>query len=516
MAHCLCRTEVNIGSPDSNGTVALGKGLSALTNLQFLDLSRNAMGYRGSTGILGLAQGLAVLTNLQSLDLSENAIGLRDSNGTIALAQGLFHLTNLQSLDLSANFIGSPDSNGTVALGKGLSHLTSLQSLNLLGNEIDSTDSNGTVALAQGLAVLTNLQLLDLSENAIGLRDSNGTVALGKGLSHLTSLQSLNLLGNEIDSTDSNGTVALAQGLAVLTNLQFLDLSQNEIGRTDSNGVLALAQGLSHLFRLKSLDLSGDLINPNYIGSTGPEGPTALLKALESLPHFDFENFQGLNQINNITWINSSQTLQKVRFSFLINACQNSRCFGGGISPVSTPSITSAAKTFAVPRAFIEGPSNGRLPIIDPIDSRAVVVYEEPISQLSMLSDLGTSIVIGATLAALPEALGDSLHLSGLISERNAFHIKIATNAALVFATGSWAATGAAYLTTKTLQYAGVSESKARIGGNTAAFLVNTGLSLTTTKAAAVAVNYLAGRAGLWAEKGLMRRMFQKKQRVAM
>jgi hypothetical protein len=88
----------------------------------------------------------------------------------------------------------------------------------------------------------------------------------------------------------------------------------------------------------------------------------------------------------------------------------------------------------------------------------------------------------------------------------------MATNAALVLATGSWMATGASYLTTTTLQYAGISESKARIGGNAAAFLVNMGISITPTKAAAVAVNYLAGRAGLWAEKGLMGKIFSKTQ----
>jgi hypothetical protein len=62
------------------------------------------------------------------------------------------------------------------------------------------------------------------------------------------------------------------------------------------------------------------------------------------------------------------------------------------------------------------------------------------------------------------------------------------------------------------LQYTGISESKARVRGNDAAFLVNMGISITPTKVAAVAVNYLAGRAGLWAEKGLMRRVFGKKE----
>jgi hypothetical protein len=367
-------------------------------------------------------------------------------------------------------------------------------------------DSDG----GHGLSTLTNLTFLDFSGNGIGYTDSNGTIALAQGLSTLMNLTSLDLSENNIGYMDSNGTIALAQVLSSLTNLTFLDLSTNNIGTTDSKGAVALGQGLSNMQNLRSLNLGtvGEVEGQeNCIGSTGPEGPAAILSALASLPNFDFENLT-ITSMTNISWTNASSTFQKAKFSTLINACQQSQCFGGGISPSS--STQEALSALGRPRVLIESPSNTTFLG----DDKALVLYQEPLpsSHLDTLSTLGTSVMTGMMFAALPEAIGDTLQFSGLVSEKNAFHIKLATNAALVFGTGSWMATGASYLTTTTLQYAGVTESKARIGGNAAAFLVNMGISVTPTKVAATAVNYAAGRLGLWAEKGLMRRMFPRRQ----
>jgi len=153
----------------------------------------------------------------------------------------------------------------------------------------------------------------------------------------------------------------------------------------------------------------------------------------------------------------------------------------------------------------------GTVPITETLESRALVVYEEPVVQPSVFSDLGAAAFTGAALAALPEALGDTLHLSGLISEQNAHRLKFATNVALVAATGSWMGVGASWATTTGLQYLGVSQPKARIAGNTASFLVNTGLSITPTRMALSAVNYGAAALGLLAEKTAMRWMFKSR-----
>ena len=127
------------------------------------------------------------------------------------------------------------------------------------------------------------------------------------------------------------------------------------------------------------------------------------------------------------------------------------------------------------------------------------------------LTTLGLSAATGIVFAALPEALGDALYLSGVVSQRNSYHVKMATNAALVFATGSWIPAGTSWLTSAGLQYLGCSESKARVCGNTAAFLVNAGRNLTPTVMAATAVNYAAGRVGLWAEKKMMKKAFSNR-----
>ena len=124
------------------------------------------------------------------------------------------------------------------------------------------------------------------------------------------------------------------------------------------------------------------------------------------------------------------------------------------------------------------------------------------------LTTLGTSAVTGLVYAALPEAFGDALYLSGRVSAQNAQRVKWASNAAFVLASGSWMSAGVSYLTSSGLQYIGVSESKARVGGNAAAFLVNAGRNLSPTIAAATAVNYAAGRAGLWAEKKIMTKLY--------
>ena len=111
-----------------------------------------------------------------------------------------------------------------------------------------------------------------------------------------------------------------------------------------------------------------------------------------------------------------------------------------------------------------------------------------------------------AAFAALPEALGDVLHLSGVVSERNAYHVKMAANAGLVFATGSWLPVGASLATTAVFHRLGISESKARLAGNTAAFLVSAGRAFTPAGVVMGAANYAAARFGLWVEKSLVRR----------
>jgi len=481
---------------------------SLLPSNQSCDLSYR-MPSPSSLTIKVLLQCLQGQTQLTSLDLSQNHIGQIDSEGTVALGQGLSNLTQLISLDLSFNKIGWTDSNGTVALGLGLSSLTQLASLDLSQNSIGWTDSNGTVALAQGLSSLTQLASLDLSATEIGRKDSRGMTALGQRLSKLTRLTSLDLSSNWIGWTDSNGTVALAQGLSSLTRLTSLDLSTNYIGYTDSDGTVTLGRGLNQTRSLEMLNLAG-----NFIGSTGPEGPQVLIPVLLSLPNLKLENLN-VQGMTNISWTQAASYLQHNQSKAMMQSCQTSKCHGGTIhvSPSSSQeSLVSSFLSYATGNTtYLErSPASA-----DPAKSRALVVYDETMAtsiETDTLSILGVSALSGAVFAVLPEALGDALHLSCMVSERNAYHVKRATNAALVFATGSWLPVGASWIASTGLQYMGCSESKARIGGNAVGFLVNTGRVLTPTGIAAVAANYVAGRLGLWAEKNMMKSFFSKTQ----
>ena len=476
------------------------------------DLSRR-MPSPNAVTMAALMQCLKSKKSLNSLDLSYNLIGFTNSSGVGALAEGLSHLTNLTSLDLSINYIGFTDSDGTVALGESLSQLPHLTSFKLFHNLIEFMDSSGVEALAEGLYHLTNLTSLDLSYGYIGYKDSNGTVALGKSLSYLSNITSLNLYGNYIGFTDSDGTVALGKGLSQLPNLTFLDLSINYIGFTDSNGTTALAKGLNQTQNLQILNLGF-----NRIGLTGPDGPEALISVLLSKNFFSnlsSENL-GLQGMTNVSWTSASQSLQNLQSQAMMDECQVSRCFGEGI--VSS-SFNQKAEVSSFPGFQSYTTTNTTSLELSSTtvlrESRALVVYDEATAgsvEPDTLSTLGASALSGIVFAALPEALGDALHLSGVVSERNAYHVKMAANAGLVFATGSWLPVGASWLTSTGLKYLGCSESKARVGGNAVGFLMNTGKALTPTGIAAVAVNYAAGRLGLWAEKSMIKRFFLKTQ----
>jgi len=238
---------------------------------------------------------------------------------------------------------------------------------------------------------------------------------------------------------------------------------------------------------------------------------------LSKLPHFDFENLN-IAGMSNISWTTSSEDFQKLKSSNLMEACQLSKCLGEAIHVSPNLNQESSVSSFPGSQYYLAGNTTyleQSSTLADSAESRALVVYDEAAAtsiELDTLSTLGISALSGAAFAALPEALGDALHLSGMVSERNAYHVKMATNATFVFATGSWLSVGASWLTSAGLKYMGCSESKARISGNAVGFLVNTGRALTPTGIAALAVNYAAGRLGLWAEKNIMKRFFSSTQ----
>jgi Ran GTPase-activating protein (RanGAP) involved in mRNA processing and transport len=482
----------DLGFNDSPAMLALEQWLGHLTQLKSFNISNNHIEeFYSSNTTIALGRGLRNLTQLVTLDISRNCIDCADSLGIVEIANSIGNLQQLEFLDLSYNAIGLKNSQGVIALGKALSNSTGLRSIQLSNNQVGYTDSEGTVELMRGLSKFTQLTDLTLSVNWIDVRDSNGSLALAEQLPNLKQLAFINLHGNGLGYTDSKGVTALSYGFSSLKNLTVLNLSQNRIDRTDSLASSALSQALRGS-NLQTLDISF-----NLIGSTGPEGPGALIPVLLSLPNLKLEdlNIQGMT---NISWTQAAQYLQNRRSDAMMEACQVSKCFGGD---VSTKSHTT----------FMESPpaSSGNSTLISP-ESRALVVYEEPVlsSEPSALSTLGWSALTGATLAAFPEAVGDALYLSGVVSDVNASRIKLATNAALVAATGSWLSVGVSFATTKTLQKLGVCDAKARVAGNAAACMMNVGTSLTPTGLMGIAVSYASGTVGLLAEKFMMKRFF--------
>ena len=349
----------NIGGNDDvdiSGTVALGEGISTLKTLTFLDLSRNGIGYNDNndaSGTVALGEGIGALKALAFLDLSNNYIGYNDNNdtsGTVALGEGIGELGSLIALDLSGNWISKYDdynTSGTLALGKGISALRVLTSLDLSHNAIgynDNTNASSTVALGEGIGGLKALTSLDLSRNGIGLGDdgnASGTVALGEGIGALKALIFLNLSDNAIgewDKYDASGTMALGEGIGALSGLENLNLAGYYLSWTPS--IVTLANALNSTRNLVFLNLGG-----NQIGSMGPEGPAALLKVLPSLPDLDLSQLD-LSGMTNVSWTSSADVLQQLHSKELMAACQNSRCFGGGVASSTNGGL--AAKLDAI------------------------------------------------------------------------------------------------------------------------------------------------------------------------
>ena len=246
---------------NETGVETFMKGITTLPFLEMLDLSNNNLGAQdGQLVIIG--NYLSLLTNIRALNLSQNQIGSSETNGTVAIATSLSSLTKLQNLDLSSNSLGYTSPLGLRALGKGLTSLTNLQRLNLSTNAIGKADE-GASAIGNAFRSLENLQVLDASSNSIGIDGDNGTLAMGKNIGFMKDLKYLDLSGNWIGYKGENGTVALANSLSSLANLQYVDFSGNSIGLTGNGATSALAKSLPVLPHLEFLDVSYNPLGSN-------------------------------------------------------------------------------------------------------------------------------------------------------------------------------------------------------------------------------------------------------------
>lgn len=140
------------------GAEALRPALAALTGLQMLELSANAL---GPAGAIFLSPELSHFTNLTSLALNTNRLGRGE--GPASLGSSLQPLTHLRFLDLSCNMLGV----------SGLLHLApALQSLPLTAVNLgmNALGYEGAQVLSQLLEQLgrAGLQDLDVRGNELG------------------------------------------------------------------------------------------------------------------------------------------------------------------------------------------------------------------------------------------------------------------------------------------------------------------------------------------------------------
>lgn len=229
-----------------------------LTELEALWLSNN--GIEGDRlhpavtleGTIALGRKLRNLPNLQILDLSKNMIGHESSEGTEAIGESLRELVQLRTLDLSGNRIGRTSSAGTKTIGASLQYLTQLHTLNLSANLFSYSGTVGTQMIGESLQYLHQLRILNMSRYDLGYRGSAGTKALGKSLGNLTQLHTLDLSQNWIAFTDDAGIDAISISLFLLTELEILHLSGNHI-QILSNSNSSVIFSILHLSKLEQL-----------------------------------------------------------------------------------------------------------------------------------------------------------------------------------------------------------------------------------------------------------------------
>lgn len=131
---------------------------------------------------------------------------------------------------------------------------------------------------------------------------------------------------------------------------------------------------------------------------------------------------------------------------------------------------------------------------------------------------LGDAAISGACFAAIPEFIGDVLHLSGYLSQASAEHAKLAFSIACVGFSGpaGWIGAASTYVTTKALKSVGCSEQTSRITGNTVGLFarqVVEGVTPTSTSIAASVVSHTAGFFALAAEKQVVKSLFPENNR---
>lgn len=148
-----------------SGARDLCPALGTLTNLQWLDLSANAL---GPTGAAVFADALRSLTNLAYLSLNTNRMG--HGEGPASLRPSLQMLTRLKTLDISRNML---EATGLAHLMPALQSMP-LVSLNLGFNALGPEGAHVLLPLVEQLG-RRGLRELDIRGNDLGPQGCAGS-----------------------------------------------------------------------------------------------------------------------------------------------------------------------------------------------------------------------------------------------------------------------------------------------------------------------------------------------------
>ena len=124
--------------------------------------------------------------------------------------------------------------------------------------------------------------------------------------------------------------------------------------------------------------------------------------------------------------------------------------------------------------------------------------------EMSLASNVTSSMINGAFFTAIPEAIGDTLYLSGAMSKQASQTTKATINLLMMLMLGSWAAMLFGQATKYSLKAIGYSEALSSSAGNAVNLFCNIANNLTPTGFISTVANYFGGRLGFWAEKAVV------------
>ena len=261
---------------DDEGAIVLAKYLNNHSNwlekLEYLDISKNCIGYEGTRAI---AESLKTHKHLYDLDMSDNNISSRGAN----------YIGDMLHMNKSIRYLNINDNNikmhEAMPFAINISMNTSLHTLNLGCNDFEDDGADADDGADNDAA--NDNAAADADDNAVAANDNAAAAAaadvnldaaeyhvqmtsLSEVITLILSSQSINNLVFDVCDIDDIKTQYIANGLKQNNTLQELYLGCNQIS---NEGAYLLFDALKYndLTILKHLDISNNNIDNECIGS---------------------------------------------------------------------------------------------------------------------------------------------------------------------------------------------------------------------------------------------------------